>query len=79
LLAAFAKELAAGGTRMTNSDEDGERRRKYFEEYGDRVDRHRSRQAYFDNNAIEFASNAMRAMTYLNGVMLLMWSRAVLK
>jgi hypothetical protein len=48
-------------------DEERERRRKYFEEYSDRVDRHRSREAEHDKHAIEFASNAMRAMTYLNG------------
>jgi hypothetical protein len=49
------------------SDDEGERRRKYFEEYSDRVDRHRSREAEHNKHALEFASNAMRAMTYLNG------------
>jgi hypothetical protein len=49
------------------SVDEGERRRKYFEEYSDRVDRHRSREAEYEKHAVEFASNALRAMTYLNG------------
>jgi hypothetical protein len=50
-----------------SNDERGERRHKYFEEYGDRVDRHRARESEHIANAIQFASNAMRAITYLNG------------
>jgi hypothetical protein len=49
------------------SDDEGERRRKYFEEYSDRVDRHRARENEHAKRAIEFASSAMRAITYLNG------------
>jgi hypothetical protein len=48
-------------------NEEGERRRKYFEEYSDRVDRHYSRAAEHNKHAFEIAFNAMRAMTYLNG------------
>jgi hypothetical protein len=46
---------------------EGERRRKYFEEYGDRVDRHREQHFELDKRAIDFATSAMRALTYLNG------------
>jgi hypothetical protein len=49
------------------SDDEGERRRKYFQEYSDRVDRHRAREDDHRKHAFEFASNAMRAITYLNG------------
>jgi hypothetical protein len=52
---------------MTIADSDGERRRKYFEEYSDRVDRHREQHLEFDKRAINFAASAMRALTYLNG------------
>jgi hypothetical protein len=48
-------------------DPDGERRRKYFAEYADRVGRHQARMSEYDKNAIEFASSAMRALSYLNG------------
>ena len=51
---------------MSNGDE-GERRRKYFEEYSDRVDRHRTREDDHREHAFEFASSAIRAITYLNG------------
>jgi hypothetical protein len=49
------------------SDDGDERRRKYFEDYSDRVDRHRAREDDHRKHALEFASSAMRAITYLNG------------
>jgi hypothetical protein len=48
------------------SDDEGERRRKY-EEYSDRVAKHRAREDEHAKHAIKFASGAMRAITYLNG------------
>jgi hypothetical protein len=48
-------------------DPNGERRRKYFAEYADRVGRHQARMSEYDRNAIDFASSAMRALSYLNG------------
>ena len=51
---------------MANNEE-GDRRRKYFEEYSDRVDRHRARESEHIKSALEFAASAMRAITYLNG------------
>jgi hypothetical protein len=63
-MAAFAKSWRR---EPMSGDDEGERRRKYFEEYTDRVDRHRSREAEYDKLAIDFASNALRAITYLNG------------
>ena len=49
------------------ANDEGERRRKYFEEYSDRVDRHREQHLELDKRAIDFAASAMRALTYLNG------------
>jgi hypothetical protein len=53
---------------MTIADNhESERRRKYFEEYSDRVDRHREQHLELDKSAIDLAASAMRALTYLNG------------
>ena len=43
------------------------RRRRYFEDYKDTVDRHREGALFFEARAIDFASNAFKALTYLNG------------
>jgi hypothetical protein len=50
-----------------DNDQEGDRRRKYFEEYSDRVDRHRERESQYVKSAYELAASAMRAITYLNG------------
>lgn len=40
---------------------------KYMEGYREAVDRHRERSFQYEEKAIEFANNALRALTYLNG------------
>ena len=42
-------------------------RRKYIEEFKDTVDRHRERAFEYESKAIDFANNAFRVLTYLNG------------
>lgn len=44
-----------------------ERRKLYFDEYSDRIDRHRGAAAFWEQRAIEFATSAMKVLTYLNG------------
>jgi hypothetical protein len=44
-----------------------ERRKRYFEDYADRVGRHREGEHFYEQRAIDFASNALKALTYLNG------------
>jgi hypothetical protein len=44
-----------------------ERRKLYFDEYQDRVDRHRSGSAFYEQRAIEFATNGFKILAYLNG------------
>lgn len=44
-----------------------ERRKRYFEDYADRVGRHREGEHFYEQRAIDFASNALKAVTYLNG------------
>jgi hypothetical protein len=48
-------------------DDTNKRRRQYFEDYADRVDRHREGAAFYEQHAIELANNAFRQLTYLNG------------
>jgi hypothetical protein len=62
-----SRRVGEGNEQMSASDDGGERRRTYFEEYSDRVDRHRTREDEHRKHALEFASSAMRAITYLNG------------
>lgn len=40
-----------------------ERRRSYFEDYKDRVDRHREGQAFYEQRAVEFAASAMKGLS----------------
>jgi hypothetical protein len=49
------------------NDDTDKRRRQYFEDYADRVDRHREGAAFYEQRAIELANNAFRQLTYLNG------------
>jgi hypothetical protein len=49
------------------ANDEGDRRRKYFAEYSDRVDRHRARESEHVKSAYELAASAMRAVTYLTG------------
>jgi len=44
-----------------------ERRRRYFEDYRDLIDRHREGSFFYEQRAIEFATSAMKVLTYLNG------------
>ena len=44
-----------------------ERRGRYFEEYKDRVDRYRQGSLFYEERALDLASSAMKALTYLNG------------
>ena len=44
-----------------------QRRRLYFDEYTDRIDRHREGAAFYEQRAIELAMSAMKVLTYLNG------------
>jgi hypothetical protein len=50
-----------------SSDDDRERRRQYLQEYSDSVDRHRNSASTYESRANEFATNAIKALTYLNG------------
>ena len=50
--------------RLPDADE---RRRRYFDEYNDRIDRHREGLAFYERNAIEFATSILKVLTYLNG------------
>jgi hypothetical protein len=52
---------------MSSQIDQDERRRRYFEDYKDRVDRHRAGSAFYEQRAIEFASSALKILTYLNG------------
>jgi hypothetical protein len=49
------------------TDDDRERRRQYLQENADTVDRHRDSASAHEARANEFATNAIRALTYLNG------------
>jgi hypothetical protein len=52
---------------MTDEQDRDRRRRQYFEDYKDTVGRHREGSAYYESRAIDFATNAFRTVTYLNG------------
>jgi hypothetical protein len=47
--------------------EEDDRRRRYFDDYKDRIQPHRERAAYYETHALEFASSAFKVLTYLNG------------
>ena len=49
---------------MTNTQDS---RRQFIEEVAGTADRHRQRSFEYEGKAIEFANNAFRALTYLNG------------
>jgi hypothetical protein len=50
------------------AETDADRRRKrYFDEYSDRIDRHREGAAFYEERAIEFANSALKVLMYLNG------------
>jgi hypothetical protein len=55
------------GNPMNDPLTPDERRRQHFEDYKDRVDRHRQGSAFYEQRAIEFVFSAMKGMTYLNG------------
>jgi hypothetical protein len=44
-----------------------ERRRRYFDEYRDRIGQHGEGETFYEQRAIEFAHNGLKALTYLNG------------
>jgi len=44
-----------------------QRRRLYFEDYKDRIDRRREGAAFWEGHAIDFAKGATKTLTYLNG------------
>jgi hypothetical protein len=52
---------------MSTSSDDDERRRQYLQGYADSVDRHRNSASTYESRANEFATNAIKALTYLNG------------
>jgi hypothetical protein len=49
------------------TDDPHERRRRYFEDYADRVDRHRTSHFFYEQRALDFATSAMKVLSYLNG------------
>jgi hypothetical protein len=51
---------------LSNTDL-SERRRAYFSELGEACETHRKRASEYDERAIQFASKALQALTYLNG------------